>query len=122
MNVNQALGMAKQVLSKVSPKAAQALDNPQLVQKATQAFNGVTHDKNGMIQAVQAFGGEAMLNRAVSAVKKNPVIDFALRGFGVNVDNIKNEISKSTPAANYTAPTQGFNGAPSYRDRLSKLK
>lgn len=61
-----------------------------------------------------------MADKAIAAVKKYPVVDFALKGFGVNVDKIKSELFGSSSSREHSAPMKGSNPS-SYRDRLNKL-
>ena len=58
-----------------------------------------------------------MADKAIAAAKKYPVVNFALKGMGVNVDKIKAELTPSNPGGLKPKSAES-----SYRDRLNKLK
>lgn len=94
-------------------------DNPQLVKQAKQAVNNFSPDKNGAMQAMQAFGGNAIFEKGVNAINKHPMAKFALKGLGLNVDDISKQLTEQPTKTPYAASNAPKN---KYADMLAKLR
>ena len=94
-------------------------NNPQIVEQAKKAVNNFSPDKDGAMQAIQAFGGNAIFEKGINAIKKRPMANFALKGLGIDVDNISKQLTEQPTNVPYAANNTPKN---KYVDMLAKLR
>lgn len=101
------------MLGAISPQAAQA------AQKAKNEFGKYSPDINGLKQAIAAWGGMVMVDKAVDFVNQSPRVKAALGMAGINPEQIRQQLNGAPPVKQNTYQS---NAATPYRDRLNKLK
>jgi hypothetical protein len=96
------------------------------VQTAQKALNSVAKNKNGMMQIVNQFGGNKMLDNAITTLDKHPFYKIAINGLiGGNIDDYKKQLqngnNQQSYKQSYAQPVNNSN-TQSIKDRLSKMK
>ncbi|MCL1859095.1 MAG: hypothetical protein FWF92_07655 [Oscillospiraceae bacterium] len=80
------------------------------------------HNNDGLMNAINDFGGASMLAKAQATLNKNPMAKILLKGMGADIDKITAQYNNSNKNANPVNRNNANNNTSSYKDRLKKLK
>ena len=109
-------------LIELAMKAVSAV-RPDVAEKAQKELRKYSLDQAGLRKAVESYGGEAFLNKAVDFANSAPRVKRIFNQFGVKPEQLKDNVIKQLNSGAPSEPVKGFeDNSKSYKDRLSKLK